>query len=185
MEIYLQQIYIKIVIILPQPDITKSKTKYIAPTNDTERIVCEAFSQVFNIDKIGIVDDFITLGGDSLIAIRMLSILKDFDITAQDITNLKTPKEISKALLKSSTLNLNLDKYTLESGSPLSEQQLNIYLDIVMNRKKESYLIPLSIKLDKYSTKDIDRAIKKITDIHPILKGHITNISNNPWLNLG
>ena len=39
---------------LPKPDITKSRTKYVSPTNDTERIVCDAFSQVFNIDKVGI-----------------------------------------------------------------------------------------------------------------------------------
>ena len=80
---------------LPKIDITKSSTKYIAPTTDTEKIVCDAFSHVFKIDKVGINDDFITLGGDSLSAIKMLSILKDYNITATDITNLKTPKEIA------------------------------------------------------------------------------------------
>ena len=165
---------------LPKPDITKSKKEFIPPSNDTEKIICNAFSKVFNVDSIGIEDDFISLGGDSLSAIRMLSILKDYNITATDITNLKTPKEISKKIQKFKTLNLNLDKYTLRSGSPLSEQQLNIYLDIIMNKKMESYLIPLSIKLDKYSAKKIVSAINILIDIHPILKGYISQENNNP-----
>ena len=165
---------------LPKPDITKKQAKYAPPTNDTERIVCDTFSQVFNVDNIGIEDDFISLGGDSLLAIRMLSILKDYNITATDIVNLKTPKEISKKIREHNTLNLNIEKYSLETGSPLSEQQLNIYLDIIMKKKKESYLIPLSIKLDKYSKKQINIAINKIIDIHPILKGYITILNNNP-----
>ncbi|MCQ2795682.1 MAG: condensation domain-containing protein, partial [Bacilli bacterium] len=123
--------------------------------------------------------------GDSLGAIRLLSILKDYPITAADITNLKTPKLIAEKLLGTKALNLNLDQYTLTSGAPLSEPQLNIYLDIVMHQKKESYLIPLKMKLDKYSLNDITKALDKIVDVHPILKGYIDNSSDTPFIKIG
>ena len=110
----------------------------------------------------------------------MLSVLKGYNITAQDITNLKTPKEIAKKVEESQSLSLNLNKYTLKSGSPLSEQQLNIYLDIVINKKKESYLVPLSMKLDKYSEKEVLQAVKKVAEAHPVLKGYIIQKDNNP-----
>ena len=54
-----------------------------------------------------------------------------------------------------------------------------------MNKKIESYLIPLSIKLDKYSTDEIIKAINNLTDTHPILKSYITQQDNNPWLKIG
>ncbi|MCQ2787250.1 MAG: condensation domain-containing protein, partial [Bacilli bacterium] len=150
-----------------------------------EKTICEAFAKVFNLKQVGINDDFLALGGDSLGAIRLLSILKDYSLTAADITNLKTPKLIAEKLTGSKSLSLKLDQYTLATGAPLSEQQLNIYLDIIMNKKQESYLIPLEMKLDQYSVNEIQDALNKIVNIHPILKGYVNSKSDTPFIKLG
>ena len=58
---------------LPKVDLNALHTEYVAPVNENEKIIVNAFEKVFNQDKIGIYDDFIRLGGDSLTAIRLLS----------------------------------------------------------------------------------------------------------------
>lgn len=60
---------------LPIPDTIRPVTDvgYVAPRNDIEEILVEIWSEVLNIDKIGVYDKFLELGGSSLAAIRVIS----------------------------------------------------------------------------------------------------------------
>ena len=82
---------------LPDIDVNKLRAEYVAPTSKTEEIVVNAFENVFNQAKIGINDDFLMLGGDSLSAIRIISLLSEEDITVtvNTILSNKTPREIA------------------------------------------------------------------------------------------
>ncbi|MCQ2795071.1 MAG: amino acid adenylation domain-containing protein [Bacilli bacterium] len=170
---------------LPKVDVSSKKVSYVAPTNDVEKTICDAFAKVFNLKQVGVNDDFLSLGGDSLTAIRLLAFLKDYQLTAADITNLKTPRLISEKISGSKSLSLDLNKYSLVTGAPLSEQQLNIYLDIVMNKKVDAYLIPLVTNLEKYSSNDVIKALDKMFEIHPILKGYVDNKNDTPFIKIG
>jgi len=83
---------------LPKPKF-ESVNKYVAPTNEKEKLLCEAFSKVLGIERFGINDDFFKLGGNSLKAITLTSILQsNFNIKVADIFNLRTPFNLSKEL---------------------------------------------------------------------------------------
>ena len=41
---------------------------YVAPNNEIEALAATTFAEVFNLDKVGIDDEFFELGGDSLLA---------------------------------------------------------------------------------------------------------------------
>ena len=58
---------------LPDVDVDSLRVEYVAATNDVESAIVEAFECVFNQKGIGLYDDFIRLGGDSLIAVKLLS----------------------------------------------------------------------------------------------------------------
>lgn len=49
----------------------------VAPRDGTERRLVECFQQVFRIQDVGIHDDFFALGGDSLIALRLLTMISE------------------------------------------------------------------------------------------------------------
>jgi phthiocerol/phenolphthiocerol synthesis type-I polyketide synthase E len=52
-----------------------------APRNDTERALLACFRELFRIDTIGVHDDFFALGGDSLLAVRLVaSIARHLDM---------------------------------------------------------------------------------------------------------
>ncbi|MFI5086156.1 MAG: amino acid adenylation domain-containing protein [Actinomycetales bacterium] len=59
---------------LPQPD---ENGTAVAPRNDSERLVAEAFREVLGLAAIGMDDDFFELGGHSLLATRLVSVLRE------------------------------------------------------------------------------------------------------------
>lgn len=71
--------------------------QYIAPRNELEDSVCKIYVDTLSLEKqkVGIKDDFFKLGGNSLLAIRLISELqKTFKITLNDIFKFRTPEKI-------------------------------------------------------------------------------------------
>ena len=165
---------------LPEVDIEGLRAEYVAPETETEKLIVDAFEAVFNQDRIGVLDDFVHLGGDSLTAIKVLSYLKDYNVTAADILSLHTPRAIAENIKKDS---LDLDLYNLETGCPLNEAQLNVYLDIIANNKVDAYLIPLVMDIsNEYTVDDIKSALDVMFDVHPILAMAVNDDYEVPYL---
>ncbi|MEO3825210.1 amino acid adenylation domain-containing protein [Actinomadura sp. B10D3] len=59
---------------LPKPDLAiVPATDYRAPSGDTERAVAAVFADLLGVDRVGADDDFFALGGNSLVAMRVVS----------------------------------------------------------------------------------------------------------------
>ncbi|HBL40912.1 MAG TPA: hypothetical protein DDY98_04805, partial [Ruminococcaceae bacterium] len=56
---------------LPTPVQESVEREYIAPTGETEKLLCEAFEKALGIAKVGVNDDFFELGGTSLTATKV------------------------------------------------------------------------------------------------------------------
>ena len=152
---------------LPYVDVDCLSVEYVAPRSETEEAIVDAFVKVFNREHIGVYDDFIRLGGDSLSAIKLLSYLDVFNISVGDVLSLRTPSAIAASVRN---ISFDLDLYSLDSGCPLNEPQLNVYLDIKANDKDDSYLIPLFMNFSsEYGVEDIRSALGVMFDVHPIL----------------
>ncbi|WP_399945739.1 amino acid adenylation domain-containing protein [Streptomyces sp. BBFR25] len=60
---------------LPEPVVAPAS--FVAPTTDEERTVCAAVAALLQLDRVGVDQDFFQLGGDSILAISLLSALRD------------------------------------------------------------------------------------------------------------
>ncbi|MEV5576183.1 amino acid adenylation domain-containing protein [Spirillospora sp. NPDC052269] len=58
---------------LPKPVLTVPLREYRAPRDDREAAVAAIFAELLGVDRAGIDDDFFGLGGDSLVAMRVVS----------------------------------------------------------------------------------------------------------------
>ncbi|MFI6002203.1 amino acid adenylation domain-containing protein [Streptomyces sp. NPDC051366] len=70
---------------LPEPELgTGSLT---APATENERLVCAAVAAVLKLDEVGVDQDFFQLGGDSILAISLLSALREagLHVTARQV----------------------------------------------------------------------------------------------------
>ncbi|WP_392562287.1 amino acid adenylation domain-containing protein [Orbus sturtevantii] len=91
---------------LPEPNFNK-QNNYIAPTNQTEAILCDIYAEVLNVgkNKVGIDDDFFKLGGDSISAILLVSKIRHklaAILAIKDIFTTKTVRLLAK--------NINIEK---------------------------------------------------------------------------
>lgn len=53
------------------------QTPYVAPNGDVEKSVAAQMKRLLGIDKVGAADSFFDLGGDSLMAMQLISMLRD------------------------------------------------------------------------------------------------------------
>ena len=84
---------------LPAPDARDFQSSYVAPTNDTERVICEAMAKVLGVAQVGIHDDFYELGGDSLGSIDLVSQCSLEGLSAGIIFRGRTPEKIAALYL--------------------------------------------------------------------------------------
>jgi acyl carrier protein len=54
----------------PRPQLRSS---YVAPSSELERAITNVWQRAFGVEQIGVHDNFFDLGGDSLIAVRVIS----------------------------------------------------------------------------------------------------------------
>ncbi|NEO38504.1 MAG: amino acid adenylation domain-containing protein [Moorea sp. SIOASIH] len=79
---------------LPVTDVASSvSTEYIGPETEIEKVLAEIWQDVLGIEKVGIHDSFIDLGGHSLTAVKLVSkISTNFNIILQVKTLLLHPR---------------------------------------------------------------------------------------------
>jgi amino acid adenylation domain-containing protein len=58
---------------LPAPRYARENNGYVAPRDATEAAVANIWSEVLKLDRVGVLDDFLELGGDSLQAMQVIS----------------------------------------------------------------------------------------------------------------
>ncbi|WP_106400835.1 non-ribosomal peptide synthetase [Actinocorallia populi] len=70
---------------LPEPEIGTGA--FVPPATEDERAVCAAVASVLRLDEVGVDQNFFALGGDSILAISLLSALRDTGlyVTARQI----------------------------------------------------------------------------------------------------
>jgi len=62
----------KAAVVFSRPDLS---TPYVAPRDDIEQGLADIWQRFFGVDRIGVTDDLFDLGGDSLKALNILSII--------------------------------------------------------------------------------------------------------------
>lgn len=127
------------------------------PTNLKETIVCNAFEKVLNIKEVGLNNDFFELGGNSILAIELASILhSNFTVHVSDIFKLKTPKLIAENNeLSSNNIERTLEK--IKSDFIQTSKQSYIYRNL--NDKISNYFNSIYDSNQNLSLKNIKNII--------------------------
>src|SRR3989339_495636 len=84
---------------LPEPtEKDLDKKKYISPKTETEQQIAEIWKKVLNIKKIGVNDNFLDLGGNSLKAVQVLAEISNkfnIDLLLKDLFKYNTPRKLA------------------------------------------------------------------------------------------
>ncbi|MEM7305306.1 MAG: amino acid adenylation domain-containing protein [Planctomycetota bacterium] len=78
--------------------VARGEARYVAPRTRDERAVAALFERVLEVDRVGAADDFFALGGDSLVAIRLMAGIAELygvELPLRDLFDGPTPAEVA------------------------------------------------------------------------------------------
>ncbi len=87
---------------LTPPAFSENHAEYVPPETKTQKMLCDAFKKVLNesgnVGQIGIDDDFIALGGDSICAMNLLVKCNTLPLSVPLIFEKRTVRAIAEAV---------------------------------------------------------------------------------------
>ncbi|WP_329286083.1 amino acid adenylation domain-containing protein [Streptomyces sp. NBC_00691] len=83
---------------LPDPEPVGAVDAYLAPRTDAEALVVELWQEVLGVPRVGVLDDFLALGGDSLLVTRVAARIRadvGLDMSIRDVFESPTPAALA------------------------------------------------------------------------------------------
>ncbi|OUM58101.1 hypothetical protein PIROE2DRAFT_16713 [Piromyces sp. E2] len=167
---------------LPEPSINDMiKEEYVAPETETEKEICNIFSQIFKIDvnEIGRMSNFYDLGGDSLNAISILSMIeKEFNVKIKfkEFMKHSVVNELASYIdsivgNEDNIHQIDIIEKRNSKEFPVTSQQLGVYIDSIKNSNTIIYNVPMTFKLKKnVNIEKIKEAFEKLFLENDILR---------------
>lgn len=150
------------------------KTTYISPKSKTQKLLANIFEEFLEIPKVSIEANFFELGGDSLIAIKIITKLSTdykIDIRMKDIFDFPTISLLSEFIdasdSKEKTLNKTLKKAKIQTSYPASSAQKRIFYTMQTDPSSVVYNMPGGILFNNLpDVKKLEKAIRTILQKH-------------------
>ncbi len=76
--------------VLPKPQ-PSSSLAFVAPRCPLEKVICQIWQEVLEVDRVGIHDDFYQLGGGSLQSLRIISRLRELGVSPAEAETEMSP----------------------------------------------------------------------------------------------
>lgn len=142
---------------LPKPGIN-TLIEYIPPESKEERLLCSSVESLLGYEKVGLGDNFFSLGGHSLLVVRLRAELQAGGMNVQ-----------IRDVFSSSNL-----RFLAEKIRPFSEQELNIPENLIPTDAKS--IAPKMLTLIDLTESEIDLichqvpgGVENIQDIYPLV----------------
>lgn len=160
---------------LPAVDADDMHADYVGAVNEIEQVIVDAFEAVFNQKGIGLYDDFVRLGGNSITAIRLILLLQKNDIScsARDILNYKTPYMIAQNI--ENVCKISHD--SVEGDVDLLPIQSYFFNHINKNEYSQHFLLKSSQNLD---ANILQESLNELINLHDMLRASYKLDENIP-----
>jgi amino acid adenylation domain-containing protein len=162
---------------LPAPDEAGAKDAYTAPRTETERQLAEIWAECLGIARVGINDNFFTLGGHSLIATRVATrIRRVFDVEvplrvlfeAQTLAELAARVEAGRS--SAGPAAPPIARVSRSRPLPLSFAQQRLWFVERMVPGTSTYNVPSPLPLTDADPAVLERVLAEIVRRHEALR---------------
>ncbi len=159
---------------LPPAQFTDPNT-YEPPKNELEKQFVSIWAEVLEIkaETLGVTDDFFRLGGNSILAIKLVNRLKSlgYTLTIKDIFIKKNIKNITSTLdFTQKQIALVKQPFKNETDQVLSFAQERLWFIAAFEQKSSAYNIPLIFKLENMDKDKLTYSLEKVVDRHEVLR---------------
>lgn len=170
---------------LPNPSF-EEKEKYAPPETNTEKKLLDIWKMVIDIPTIGINDNFFSIGGHSLKAAKLASIIsKEFNITmpTKEIFMNATIKKMAKYIDSCDVESYEyIEKIEKKEYYELSSAQKRLFVLDALEEGSTMYNMPGVMEVQgKIDINKLKEAFDKLIDRHEILRTSFHYIDNEPY----
>ncbi|MBQ6181188.1 MAG: amino acid adenylation domain-containing protein, partial [Ruminococcus sp.] len=162
----------------------KAAREYIAPRNEIEEKICDIFSEILNVEQVGIKDSFFELGGHSLRATRLVNRIEaetGTRIALKEVFAHPTVEQLAVLAGGESEEYVPIPKAEEKEYYPMSSAQKRTYLIQQMDPESTAYNMPGNLKLTgEIRADDLRAALQAMLDRHEILRTQFLMINGEP-----
>jgi amino acid adenylation domain-containing protein/non-ribosomal peptide synthase protein (TIGR01720 family) len=154
---------------LPAPDVSATQKEYVAPETAPERQLAEIWSELLRVERIGQHDDFFELGGDSIVAIQVVSRAKQIGLAIGPRQVFQHPTLAALARVAESTRSLVIDQGPAQGSLELTPIQRWFFEQRIENPHhfNQATLLEVRRPLDPSL---LERALQRLVQHHDALR---------------
>ena len=161
----------------------------VPPRDEWQRAVAQIFSDVLGTTIIAGESDFFRLGGDSLLAIRVVILCQerlDVDLSMSSIFENPTVAALAELVQHEKNLGRGAKRTAhIPRGDtvPLSPQQHALWLDLKIRQDKNAYNEALAFRVSaRLEPARLLRALVQLAQAHEVLRGRLIELDGEPRL---
>ncbi|WP_127573070.1 non-ribosomal peptide synthetase, partial [Paenibacillus xylaniclasticus] len=149
---------------------------YIAPRTETEARLAEIWLEVLGIEQVGVTDDFFALGGHSLKAMQLVSLIHRVfgaEVPLRSLFKRPTIEELADVLEQymSSESYISIPRVEKQDDYPVSSAQKRLYILDQMGNQGTAYNMPGVFLLEgKVEPERLEAALRSLVQRHEILR---------------
>ncbi|MCU0577970.1 MAG: amino acid adenylation domain-containing protein, partial [Desulfobacterota bacterium] len=176
---------------LPEP--TRRRTElaapYVPPRTDLERRLVNIYSQVTGIEAVGIQDDFFALGGTSLLATKLSSLIaREFavSISLKDIFTRPTVSSLAEEIRRGKALPHSPARLTIplapkSEHMPLTHAQERVWLIQKLSPSSVAYTLSASLRFrGTLNVAALRKALTGLVARHEVLRTTFPQVAQQP-----
>jgi amino acid adenylation domain-containing protein len=106
---------------LPAPDLAAgTEAEYVAPRTPSEEVLAAVWSEVLGLERVGIDDNFFTVGGDSILSVRVAALARDrgIELAIEDLFAHRTIREQAERAARATPESAALDAILSRGSRP-------------------------------------------------------------------
>ncbi|MBO3458681.1 non-ribosomal peptide synthetase [Aetokthonos hydrillicola Thurmond2011] len=163
---------------LPQLENTALQRQYVAPQNETQRILAEIWERVLRISPIGIEDDFFELGGDSLLAMQIVAKARVIGIyfTPSDLFNYSRIVELTAQIGRAKTV-ADTQTISVTGEIPLTPIQEWFFKQPLIRPEHWNQAVLLNLK-PQFPVEQLEKTLLQIAKKHPAFSLRFSRTAN-------
>ena len=171
---------------LPEPDQSTIETgiEYVAPMTDTETKLVNIWQPLLKIERIGIIDDFFELGGDSILVNQSIARIREelqVEIPLRKFFEHPYIKALSEEIEKQERQVSSIKPVKREGEIPLSFAQERLWFLQELDAESTAYFVPRVIRIKgPLDIGLLERTFTEIIRRHEILRTVFPTVDGGP-----